>query len=301
MLRTFKLILFLLSRAPPLTLASHLGSSIRTLSRAYMKLLLQRLSAHANFPIRTFIRASVAQAPSSSTKSFETVRAMSAKKVIKGVVFDMDGTLTQSAKLDFVEMRRRCGCETPDILGEVDSWPEERRTKAYEIIGEMEREALKTTTLMAGASAVAETLDAIGIPRALVTRNASSSVDVFHSSIWSLTPFEPALSREFKPYKPAPDALLHICKLWGCDPGEVIMVGDSAKDDVVSGNRAGAITVLLDSGRTKAWAEDFGVDELPEEMVPHFVCDNMHDFVTLLKSEMHFDFHAPPNKVVKAA
>jgi len=216
-----------------------------------------------------------------------------AKKTIKGVVFDMDGTLTRSAKLDFIEMRRRCGCETADILGEVDSWPEDRRQKAYEIIGEMEREALKTTTLMPGASEVAQTLDEIGIPRALVTRNAGTSVDVFHQSIWTHAPFEPALSREFKPYKPAPDALLHICKLWGCEPGEVIMVGDSAKDDVVSGNKAGAITVLLDSGRTKAWAAEFGVNKLPDEMVPHFVCENMHDFVMLLRSEIHFDFRAP--------
>ena len=40
----------------------------------------------------------------------------------------------------------------------------------------------------------------------------------------------------------------------------VIMVGDSAKDDVVSGNRAGAVTVLLDSGRTEKWVEEFGVE-----------------------------------------
>lgn len=38
-------------------------------------------------------------------------------------------------------------------------------------------------------------------------------------------------------------ALLHICSTWGVDPREVVMVGDSVKDDIVCGNRAGSITV----------------------------------------------------------
>lgn len=44
--------------------------------------------------------------------------------------------------------------------------------------------------------------------------------------------FFPALSREFLPYKPDPAPLLHICSLWGVQPNEVIMIGDSLKDDV---------------------------------------------------------------------
>lgn len=44
--------------------------------------------------------------------------------------------------------------------------------------------------------------------------------------------FSPALSREFRPYKPDPAPLLHICSTWGVQPNEVMMVGDSLKDDV---------------------------------------------------------------------
>lgn len=44
--------------------------------------------------------------------------------------------------------------------------------------------------------------------------------------------FSPALSREFRPYKPDPAPLLHICSAWEVKPDEVIMVGDSLKDDV---------------------------------------------------------------------
>ncbi|CAI0436625.1 unnamed protein product [Linum tenue] len=58
--------------------------------------------------------------------------------------------------------------------------------------------------------------------------------------------FSPALSREFRPCKPDPAPLLHICSEWGVQPDEVIMIGDSLQDDVVCGKRAGAFTCLLD-------------------------------------------------------
>ena len=45
-------------------------------------------------------------------------------------------------------------------------------------------------------------------------------------------PFRPALSREFQPYKPHAAPLLHICDAWGADPKEVLIIGDSHKDDV---------------------------------------------------------------------
>ena len=230
-----------------------------------------REKSHSRAPRAT--HTTRAMSPATSPTSTSTSR-----RLVRGVVFDMDGTLCVSAALDFTEMRRRVGCETSDILGEVDSWNEARRTKAYEIIGEMEREALKTTVIAPGAMEVAATLDGMGIPRALVTRNAASSVEFFHDTVWTMAPFSPWLSREFKPYKPAPDSLLHI------------MVGDSAKDDVVSGNAAGALTVLLDSGRTGKWAEEFGVDKVPEQMVPHFVCADMNELHVLLTQSGHFEF-----------
>lgn len=68
--------------------------------------------------------------------------------------------------------------------------------------------------------------------RGLVTRNVDTSVKYFHDNHFTLTPFWPALSRDFKPYKPNPGALLHICQRWSIMPQEAVMVGDSARDDV---------------------------------------------------------------------
>lgn len=49
-----------------------------------------------------------------------------------------------------------------------------------------------------------------------------------------VAPFAPAVTREFTPYKPHPAGLLHICAAWDVHPSEVLMIGDSAKDDVRS-------------------------------------------------------------------
>lgn len=50
--------------------------------------------------------------------------------------------------------------------------------------------------------------------------------------LWLQVTFSPALSREFRPCKPDPAPLLHICAAWNVQPNEVMMVGDSLKDDV---------------------------------------------------------------------
>jgi phosphoglycolate phosphatase-like HAD superfamily hydrolase len=220
---------------------------------------------------------------------------------IRGIIFDMDGTLTVPNH-DFKLMYERVGCVTSDILSEIETWDLERQKKANAIIHEMEMVALEGMTVMPFAAELGAFLDAAKIPRGLVTRNVDKSVEHFHTEHWckhekytGLAPFSPALSREFKPYKPAPDALLKICQEWNLHPSEVMMVGDSAKDDVVSGNRAGCVTVLLDQsskwrleGNTEEGDEkvvDNGVEEdnmLRGDMVPTFIVSCLSQITPLL-------------------
>lgn len=64
---------------------------------------------------------------------------------IKGVIFDMDGTLTIPV-LNFLEMRTRLGLSRGvDILPTVLSMPAEERERAMKIIQEMEEEGLTVT------------------------------------------------------------------------------------------------------------------------------------------------------------
>ena len=65
---------------------------------------------------------------------------MSGRPVLRGVVFDMDGTLT-IPNLDFKEMYGRCGVDnSKDILEEVAAMPKEQQLAANRIIEEMEAE-----------------------------------------------------------------------------------------------------------------------------------------------------------------
>lgn len=204
-------------------------------------------------------------------------------------------------------MRQRCGVpEGTDILDAVNAREPAQRAQALAIIEEMEDAALADMALMPGAMQLCAALDGMAIPRGLITRNVKRSVDYFHarhfsshaassssSSLRSIgctisatssgvgssslttaallaaKPFLPAISRECGfAYKPSPEALLHICGQWGISPAECAMVGDSPKDDVRSGNRAGAVTILLDyQASAGLLAEHFEGDCRPHHVV----------------------------------
>ncbi|XP_047168763.1 haloacid dehalogenase-like hydrolase domain-containing protein At2g33255 [Vigna umbellata] len=233
---------------------------------------------------------------SNSAKAFSFSRLMSShppalKTRLRGVVFDMDGTLTVPV-IDFPAMYRavlgdaeylRLKAENPsgiDILGHIETWPPHEKHKAYDAIAEVERQGLERLQIMPGASELCAILDSKKIRRGLITRNMKSAVDLFHER-FGIT-FFPALSREFLPYKPDPAPLLHICSLWDVQPNEVIMIGDSLKDDVACGKRAGAFTCLLDQK---------GIYDSPEyadvEFKPDFKVSSLADVYSIL--DVNFD------------
>lgn len=181
--------------------------------------------------------------------------AVTAKARLRGLVFDMDGTLTVPV-IDFPAMYRavlgeeeyvRIKSESPsgiDILHHIETWSPDKQKRAYEIIADFEKQGSDRLQIMPGASELCQFLESKNIRRGLITRNVKDAVDLFHKRFGM--PFSPALSREFRPYKPHPAPLLHICSNWEVPPNEVMMIGDSLKDDVACGKRAGAFTCLLD-------------------------------------------------------
>ena len=149
-------------------------------------------------------------------------------------------------------MYRRVGCETKDILTEIEGWSEAERARAYAIIHEMETEALATMRRMPGAATLGAFLDATGVPRGLVTRNVKPP-----SRTSTPTPGRskegdqrsPQRSRgSSNPISPRSGRpLAHLRRVGGCTPEVCAIGGRLAKDDVVSGNRAGCVTILLDA------------------------------------------------------
>ncbi|CAA3009234.1 haloacid dehalogenase-like hydrolase domain-containing At2g33255 [Olea europaea subsp. europaea] len=210
---------------------------------------------------------------------------------LRGVVFDMDGTLTVPV-IDFPAMYRtvlgekeylKIKSENPsgiDILHHIETWSPNKQKRAYEIIADFEKQGLNRLQIMPGASELCSFLDSRNIRRGLITRNVKEAVDLFHLRFGMI--FSPALSREFRPYKPDPAPLLHICTAWGMQPDEVMMIGDSLKDDVACGRRAGAFTCLLD---------ETGRYDSPEyentEFKPDYKVTSLVEARTLL--EKHFD------------
>ncbi|XP_059652576.1 haloacid dehalogenase-like hydrolase domain-containing protein At2g33255 isoform X1 [Cornus florida] len=177
------------------------------------------------------------------------------KARLRGVVFDMDGTLTIPV-INFPAMYKAVLGEEEylaiktkspsgiDILHHIENWSPDEQKRAYEIIADFENQGLDRLQIMPGASELCGFLDSRNIRRGLITRNVKAAVDLFHKRFGLL--FSPALSREFRPYKPDPSPLLHICSTWEIPPNEIMMIGDSLKDDVACGKRAGAFTCLLD-------------------------------------------------------
>eukprot|EP00887_Chlorella_sp_A99_P002692 scaffold6.g2692.t1 len=205
----------------------------------------------------------------------------------------MDGTLTR-AVIDFAEMRRRVAAVAGldrlqgDILDCIAAFPPKLQAAAHAEIAAIESQALADMQLMPGVLELSQFLDDRGVPRALVTRNVNASIDFFHRHHFTLPPFTPALSREFAPYKPNPAALLHIADKWGVQRDMLVMVGDSAKDDIVCGNRAGALTILLDEQRR--WPS---ADALAGEERPDFIARSLQEVRELLEAHVQL---LPPER-----
>ena len=202
-----------------------------------------------------------------------------------------DGTLTVPC-MDFAAMKRGVGAALgrqlapkEDLLAALEAEADPgRAARAWAAVDAVEEAALGEMRLMPGAEEVCAYLDGRGIKRGLVTRNNDRGVAHLHRHHLppACEPFWPALSREFKPYKPDPAALRHICGQWGHEPASVIMVGDSAKDDVVSGNRAGVRTILFDSYKRYR-----ALDDLEGEMRPTWLVWKLEDVIGII--EAHYD------------
>eukprot|EP00013_Stygamoeba_regulata_P027575 CAMPEP_0177654254 /NCGR_PEP_ID=MMETSP0447-20121125/14215_1 /TAXON_ID=0 /ORGANISM="Stygamoeba regulata, Strain BSH-02190019" /LENGTH=240 /DNA_ID=CAMNT_0019157853 /DNA_START=110 /DNA_END=832 /DNA_ORIENTATION=+ len=171
-------------------------------------------------------------------------------KSIKGVIWDLDGTLTVPY-LDFALMRRKIGVPTGDVLKVIETFEPERREKAHAIIKEWEEDGRRNMKLQPGVASLIDSLREADVRQAIVTRNNAETLEHFLDSFEFAECFEPALSREFTPCKPAPHPALHVCSAWEVDPSRVLFVGDGV-DDMLCGHAAGNITALLLNDHNRA-------------------------------------------------
>ncbi|KAI2795050.1 putative hydrolase [Penicillium oxalicum] len=169
---------------------------------------------------------------------------------LKGIVFDVDGTLCLPQHHMFTEMRDALGIDKSiDILDHIRDLPTaEDRDAAIARIQAVERRAMLEQEPQPGLVKLMEYLQSRGLRRALCTRNFETPVQYLLQNHLPSHEFLPIITRDTPNVLPKPDpaGILHIAQEWGLTnrAENMIMVGDSL-DDMTSGHEAGAATVLV--------------------------------------------------------
>jgi HAD superfamily hydrolase (TIGR01509 family) len=182
---------------------------------------------------------------------------------VRGVVFDMDGTLTESA-LDFDAIRAEAGVPPGrPILEFMETAPEPVRSRIEKVLDAHERRAAGCCALRDGAAEVLEELRGRGARLALLTRNSAESVRTVLERFGLR--FDCCLSREHAEPKPSPQPVLRIAEALGLEPHELLVVGDYVFD-MQSGKAAGATTALVRTRKLPVAPReaDFVIDDLRE-------------------------------------
>jgi HAD superfamily hydrolase (TIGR01549 family) len=170
--------------------------------------------------------------------------------MIKLVVFDLDGTITQP-HLDFKKIRRDLGIENElSILDHIDSLDEKGRERANAILDRHEKEAAHESKLTSGAHELFAYLKKHNVATAIFTRNARENVHIVLEKHGLSV--DDIITRNDGPVKPSPEGVFSLCRKFGVRPGEVLFVGDYLFD-IQTGVNAGTKTALLKWQDTSGW------------------------------------------------
>jgi HAD superfamily hydrolase (TIGR01509 family) len=190
--------------------------------------------------------------------------------VIRAVLFDFDGTLTEPGSLDFAAIRKAVDCpEESYILEHIETLPEgEIRENARGILHRFELEAAASSRPNRGAEDLVCELRRQGIKLAILTRNTKSAILRALENFRRVraSDFELILSRDDSLLpKPSPAAVLHAAQNMGVTAGELLVVGDF-EFDIEAGRRAGAPTAFLTNGAAAPCpvVPDYTIETLPE-------------------------------------
>jgi len=161
---------------------------------------------------------------------------------VKGVIFDLDGTLVSST-LNFPLLRSLIGCpDQEDLLRFIDQINDvDQQQQAHDVVKQHEMDDAQRSDWLPGAQALVLQLNQQQIPLAIVTRNFSTAAQMKVRK--NNMPIDIVITREDAPAKPDPTALLNIASEWEIQPQELMYVGDF-RYDVEAANNAEMISCL---------------------------------------------------------
>ena len=182
---------------------------------------------------------------------------------IKGVIFDMDGTIT-APYFDFRKIKTEADIGDVDMLDYLRSatGPEYKRVRA--ILTKFEKAGVANAKLNRGARRLLSFLARHKIPTALLTRNTRRSVDNVCRKL--NLKFDITVTREDGPHKPSPEPIWEIAKRWKAKPNELLMVGDYKWDVLCAKNAGTPCALLVNGGGQPEWAKgaDFTITNLTD-------------------------------------
>ena len=162
---------------------------------------------------------------------------------IKAVIFDLDGTITQPF-FDFDAIREEMGLDRDSgpVLEAMEKMTPQQRKRAEEILHFHEQRAVTESRLNAGAKQTLSALRAAGIHIGILTRNRRSNALAIGQKHG--LKFDTIVDREDGPVKPDAFGVLQICRRFGVEPQQTLVVGDYLFD-LLCAKAAGAVAVLL--------------------------------------------------------
>lgn len=215
---------------------------------------------------------------------------------IEGVLFDLDGTLLDSAPDLYAALVRQCteeGVAAPDyaVVREVVSRGSRAILRcAFADRGEPAIEALvprylalyeallaQDTHAFDGVDALLAQLEARGIRWGVVTNKPGFLTDALLARIgWDARAAAVVSGDTLPVKKPDPAPVRLACERAGIDPARSVFVGDDRRD-VMAGAAAGLYTVAvrwgyLDGGNPDDWQADCVIDH-PDELTAWFATE----------------------------
>lgn len=191
--------------------------------------------------------------------------------MLRGIIFDMDGTLTKP-NVDFAAIEQEIGAKVGFIIDYAERSTPEERKRALDILERYEAQAAMESELNEGVVEMLEFISKKQLKKALLTRNSRKSVETVLRK--HKLHFEFIVSREDTKPKPAPDPIFLLSKKMNIHTDHLLMVGDY-KYDILCGKAAGTKTVLL---RYKEYIET--------EVTPDFEINSIREIIDLI---IHFE------------
>ena len=222
--------------------------------------------AAVDVPLTWIGHAEAAPAPRSSLPRFPRDELLRAGVMagIKGVVFDMDGTLVDSI-YDWPAIRRELGVSGASIIDELNGLGEPERGRRWAELEAIEGSASRAAELHEGAADLLELLAARGLATALVTNNSDANTGELLERFG--LGFDVVVTRDSGFWKPSGKPIAEAVRRLGLEPGVCLGVGDSHYD-LLAAREAGlaAVCMLNDGHGLHAGEAELSFADIPAFM-----------------------------------